>query len=285
MVDINPPTNDEELVARINSWLAEARSARQTALDSIAACNAEQARFGYHPNHAAYVPGGMLAAHGFGAGHILGVAGFHALHWHEALARLNASDDGAGDLLARLRLACEADPMLEVAGQAMLAGFDLLKHGDLDPFWLRRPKLGLGQAAKAFGLEPAHADAHRGLYALDWAVLRRGCEKVAAGQDGQRFGALLLPLIETGGERLAAIGAKAFHADAEARYREDCRRFEEHQRANPSRRWRWKPPLSRQGHLAVTTSRALEIPLPAARTRGHAANWLDDHDANLRFTK
>ena len=124
--------------------------------------------------------------------------------------------------------------MLEVSGHALFAEFGLLNSGDLDPFWLRRPKLGLGQAPKAFGLEPAHADGHRGLYALDLAVLRRGCENVAAGWDDQRFGALLLRLIETGGERLARIGAAAFHADAEARYREDCRRFEEHQWNNPA---------------------------------------------------
>jgi hypothetical protein len=288
MFDRDTPTSDEDLVARINAQLAKAHSARENALNAIVQCDAEQARLGHHPNHNAYVPGGMLAERGFGSGHILAIAGLHALDWREALARLATRRNDAGDeacLLTRLRLACEADPMLEVAGYTLLAEFDLLNRGRLDPFWLRRPKLGLGQAAKAFGLEPAHADGHRGLYALDLPALRRGCEKVGDGQADQRFGALLLPLIETGGERLAEIGARAFHADAEARYRKDCRRFEEHQRQNPSRRWRCKPPLSRQGHLAITTARAKDIPLQTARTRGHAANWLDDHDANVRFTR
>ncbi|WP_419826440.1 hypothetical protein [Sphingomonas sp.] len=177
MFDSHPPVSDEKLVAHIDTLLAEVHGARRTALDRIVQCDAEQAQLGYHLNHAAYVPGGMLAERGFGAGHILAVAGFHALDWREALARLDASIGDREDtgLLARLRLACEADPMLEVSGHALFAEFGLLNSG------------------------------------------------------------------------------------------------------------RWKPPLSHQGHLAVTTARALNITLPAARTRGHAANWLDDHDANLRF--
>jgi len=228
----------------------------------------------------------MFVRRGSGAGHILPLFGFHALDWREALACLEApatSDDEDVDPLGRLRIACETDPMLEVAGERLLSYLGLLRQGRIDPYWLKRPKLGLGQAAKAFGLAPHHATGHRGLYDLTPLALRRLFEDADVNRRDQRFGALLLPVIKAGGEPLAVIGAAAFHRDAEARYRDDCRRFAEHQRANPSRRWRWKPALSRQGHLAITTARAKHAALPAERTRGHAANWLSDQNANLRF--
>lgn len=284
-----PPTKPHDLVAAVDRRIVEARAARQTAIDEIIALDAEQSRLGHHPHYPAYIMGGMLVEHGFGAGHIAAVLGVHALDWRAVLERMAATPPvhkaDEIDLLPRLRNACETDPMLEVTGERLAAELGLLDYDRIDPFWLKRPKFGLGQAALAFGIEPEHANGHRGLYALPVDVLKRGCERVGAGQADQRFGAMLVPLIETGGERLARIGANAFHHDAETRYQRDCARFAAHQRKNPDRRWRWKPPLSRQGHLAVTTARALGVEMPAERTRGHAANWLGDHDANLRFIK
>lgn len=288
MDNANLPVSNEALVALIDQAIADTEAARQTAIDTIATLDSEQAALGHHPHYPGYVTGGMFFERGFSAGHIFAALGVHTLDWREVLARLADApfeDTGdAADLLPRLRTLCEADPMLEVTGERLASEHDLLKHGSIDPFWLKRPKFGLGQAAMVFGIAPHHSAGHRGLYALPVAVLRRGFESAAVNQRDQRFGALLVPVIETGGERLARIGAAAFHRDAEARYREDCAAFAAHQRANPDRRWRWKPPLSRQGHLAVTTAHALDIDLPPARTRGHAANWLGDHDANLRFT-
>ncbi|BCA59475.1 hypothetical protein [Sphingomonas sp. HMP6] len=287
MNDPAPPPCDGDLVGTLDRLIADAGAARQSAFYTIAALYAEQAALGHHPHYPAYITGGMLLGHGFGAGHILAVLGVHTLDWREVLAPLAdaalEADDNA-DLLLRLRALCEADPMLEIAGEVLADELDLLKHGRIDPFWLRRPKFGLGQAALAFGLKPHHAEGHRGLYALPLEVLRRGFENAAPNQHDQRFGAMLVPVIETGGERLARIGAAAQYRNAETRYHDDSARFAAHQRAHPDRRWRWKPPLSRQGHLAVTTAQTLDIDVPAARTRGHAANWLGDHHANLRFT-
>jgi hypothetical protein len=288
MANPTTPLSDEALIATVEHALADVRDARQTALAQTAVLDAERATLGHHPHYTAYVHGGMLAERGFGPQHILAVLGFHTLDWREALARMAASasaspDDEEADLLGRLHRVCASDPMLEVAGERLLLDLGLLKHGGIDPFWLKRPKLGLGQAAKMFGLAPGHADGHRGLYDLTAAALRRLFDDAATGQPDQRFGALLLPIIIAGGAPLAASGAAAFHRDAETRYRDDCRRFAEHQRREPSRRWRWKPALSRQGHLAVTTARQTGVAVPAERTRGHAANWLADHDANLRF--
>ncbi|PCG13078.1 hypothetical protein COA07_16325 [Sphingomonas adhaesiva] len=246
--------------------------------------DAQQSALEHHPNRAAYMHGGMLAERGFGTEQILPVLGFHSLDWSDALTRLEASTpvDGA-DLLDRLLIVCTSDPMLEVSGERVLHDLGLLKRGRVDPFWLKRPKLGLGQAAKAFGLTAAHIDGHRGLYVLAQPTLRRLLERAAVGQADQRFGAVLLTAIGSGGEPLAAIGAAAYYRDAEARYRADCDRFADHQRRHPGRRWRLKPALSRQGHLAITTARQKDIAVPAERMRGHAADWLANQNANLRF--
>ncbi|MGY2735044.1 hypothetical protein [Sphingomonas sp. UYP23] len=282
------PACNEDLVETLNRLIADARAVRQRAVDKNVALDVEQADLGHHPHYAGYIMGGMLLERGFSAEHILAVLGVNALGWRDVLPRLTdavvADGDDDADLLLRLRAVCEADPMLEIAGEVLAGELDLLKHGRIDPFWLKRPKFGLGQTALAFGLKPHHAKGHRGLYALPLEVLHRGFENAAPNQQDQRFGAMLVPVIEAGGKRLARIGAAALHRDAEARYHDDSARFAAHQRVHPDRRWRWKPPLSRQGHLAVTTAQTLDIDLPAALTRGHAANWLGDHDANLRFT-
>lgn len=288
MNDTIPPTDDRALLVLTERTIAETTARRKIAIDTLAELDSKQTALGHHPHHAGYVAGGMLLERGFGKDHILAVLGMHALDWRDTLDRLDSAPVDAEDsidLLYRLRSACQSDPMLEVVGTQLAGELGLLKHGRIDPFWLKRPKFGLGQAAMVFGVEPQHADCHRGLYALPLAVLRRGFVTASALSEDQRFGALLLPVIQMGGERLARIGAAAFHCDAEARYQDDCARFAAHQRTHPDRRWRWKPPLSRQGHLAVTTAQMLGTDLSDQRTRGHAANWLGDHDANLRFAK
>lgn len=282
------PASPRALLAAIDAELAGLLAGRETALDRILALDAEQAALGYHPNHPAYVHGGILADKRFGAAHVLAVAGFHDLDWRDALERLANTPIDHGDdpacLLVRLRHVCEADAMLEMSGLAWCDRAGLLKRGAVDGFWIKRPKLGLGQPAKAAGLGPEHAAPHRGLYTLSIETLKRGLETAAINQCDQRFGAMLPAVIEAGGPRLARIGAEALHRDAETRYRDDCRSFAAHQAATPDRRWRSKPPLSRQGHLAVTTARAKDIAMPTERTRGRAASWLDGHDANIRFT-
>lgn len=289
MSDREVPSDTPALLAAIDRELATLVAGRETALDQVVALDAEFAGLGYHPNYPAYVHGGILADKGFGPAHILPVAGFYDLDWRDALGRLAKTPIDAGDdpacLLVRLRHACESDAMLEVSGFAWCDHAGLLKRGAIDGYWVKRPKLGLGQPAKAFGLRPEQAAAHRGLYTLSTATLERGFENGAVNQSDQRFGAMLPAVIEAGGQRLARIGAETLHRDAETRYRDDCRSFAAHQAVTPDRRWRWKPPLSRQGHLAITTARARDIAIPTERTRGHAANWLDGHDAKISFTK
>lgn len=206
------PNSDRALVETIDQLIADATATWQTAIDAIATLDAEQAALGHHPHYAAYIMGGMLVERGFAAGHILAVLGTHALDWREVLERLAAApaeaDADSADLLLRLRTAYEADPMLAVAGEHLAGELGLLQRGHIDPFWLKRPKFGLGQAALAFELTPDHADGHRGLYALPLAVLRRGFENAAVNDRDQRFGALLVPVIAAGGDRLARRGGR-----------------------------------------------------------------------------
>ena len=250
----------------------------------IAALDGEQAALGHHPNYTAYRHAGVIAVRGMGLPHILAHAGFHRLPYPDAIDRLAEARDQTDDdcLIAALRTVCESDPLLEIAGLAWCEEQNLLKHGALDPYWLRRPMLGLGQPAKAAGLTPDHAAAHRGLYTL--TPIELGCRFAAASESANdTFGDLLLGVIEAGGSQLSAVGAAAVENDPADLYEADCASFAAHQRATGDRRWRWKPALSRQGHLAITTARVREVGIPAERTRGHAANWLHDHGANPRF--
>jgi hypothetical protein len=250
----------------------------------IAALDIKQAALGSHPNHTAYCHGGVLAVREMTAQHILPHAGFCRLPYPDAVDRLaEARANGDEDcLISALRTVCESDALLEVAGFAWFDERGLLKRGALNPYWLRRPLLGLGQPAKIAGLAPRHVAAHRGLYTL--SPLDLGCRFAAVSKDAdEAFGDLLLGVIEAGGDSLAMIGAAAVERDAAERYATDCASFAAHQRTTGDRHWRWKPALSRQGHLAVTTANVRDVDVPAERSRGHAATWLDDNGANPRF--
>lgn len=278
------PDDYDALIATIDREVAQHEAIKVTKYARITALDTEQAALGHHPNAAAYRHGGLLR--GMGVAHILAHVGFYRLSYGEAIARLaKARDETDADcLIVALAYVCESDPLLEVAGLAWLDAHDLLKHGGLDPFWMKRSKLGLGQPAKLHGLSAADAAAHRGVYTLTPAELHQRFDAVADSPD-DTFGDLLPSVVAAGGTELAAIGAAATEQDAAARYWAKCESFAEHQRATGDRRWRWKPPLSRQGHHAVTIARLKDVPVPAERTRGHAANWLDDNGANPRFRK
>ncbi|RYY28398.1 MAG: hypothetical protein EOP62_04180 [Sphingomonadales bacterium] len=278
--------NHDALLAAIDHEIAQHELSIAAANRQIAALDAEQAALGHHPNHIAYRHGGIAALRGMGVAHIPAHAGFYRLGYGKAIARLADWRERLDDdcLLAALTGVCESDPLLEITGLAWLADQNLLKRGGRDPFWVKRPPLGLGQPAKLHGLAAADADAHRGLYTLNPFELARRFDAVARAAE-DTFGDVLPSAIAAGGIELAEIGAAASEQDAAARYWAKCASFEVHQRASSDRRWRWKPPLSRQGHLAVTTAKVRGVAIPAERTRGHAANWLADNGANPRFRK
>jgi hypothetical protein len=284
MANDETPGSYEELIAAIDGELAAHQASKAEHLSRIAALDAEQASFDRHPNYTAYCHGGITAVRAMGASHIFAHIGFYLLPYREAIERLAAAREATDDdcLIVALRVTCECDALLEVAGFAWAQSQGLLKRGGIDPFWLKRPLLGLGQPAKACGLTPEQAPAHRALYTLAPTELLERFEDAATSAD-DTFGDLLPLVIDAGGAELAALGRDATERDAAERYEADCDAFAAHQRKNGDRRWRWKPPFSRQGHLAVTTAQVRGADMPAERTRGHAATWLADHDANPRF--
>lgn len=286
MANDDIPENYDALLAGIDEEIARHESLAAAAQGKLAALNVEQDALGHHPNYVAYCHGGIPAVPGMGAGHILAHAGFYRLPYAQAIMRLAEARIEADEdcLIVALKRVCESDAMLEVAGLAWLDQYAVLKRGALNPIWLKRPKLGLGQPAKLHGLEAADAEAHRGLYTLPPDDLRRRFDAVAVCA-ANTFGDVLTAVIAAGGTEFAAIGKAATEMGAAGRYWAKCASFAAHQRACGDRRWRWKPPLSRQGHHARTIAELKDLEMPAERTRGHSATWLNDNGANPRFRK
>ncbi len=278
------PDDYEVLLAALNGEIASAQAVVSASRVQFAALDQDQKKLGRHPHHAVYRHGGIAAVRDMGVAHILAQAGFYCLPHRAAIARLAEARDASQDdcLIIALKSVCESDAALEITGHAWFDQQGLLKGGALDPFWKKKPKLGLGYPATSHGLDAEQAIAHRGLYRLTPSELRDRFTNVARSAE-QTFGDLLPAVIAAGGAALAEIGAAATGADAAERYWADCASFAAHQRATDDRRWRWKPALSRQGHHARTIAELKKMELPAARTRGHAATWLDDHGANPRF--
>lgn len=286
MADENTPREYDPLIAAIDDLIEQFSVETKAVQTELISLDTKRATLGHHPNTIAYSHGGLLTAHGGGVGHILSHIGFYRLSWPQAIqmladARTSIDTDC---LLTALVTVCESNPTLEIEGLSWLDDQGLLRRGEMNPFWVKRPKLGLGQPAKCHGLKVIDTNAHRGLYTLHPCELHDSFADVAPAKSAT-FGDLLPLVIDAGRAQLGQHGAEALHQEAADRYWADCARFEAHQRRNDDRRWRWKAPLSRQGHHAVTISKLNSIPLPAGRTRGHAANWLHDNGANPRFRK
>jgi|GEM_PF-2477855 len=280
----DPPSDPAHVLAEINLELARLKADKGAAAIGFAERGQALRAVADHPNASAYPHGGILATEDFAAPHVLPFMGFADLAWTTAVSRISKLFDGGDDrVLTRVRQICEQDAGLEEAGLAWCAKVGLLRNGKPPKLWLARPKLGLGQTAKFHGLKRVDVPAHRGIYALGIDPMVQAFATASAGKHDQSFGALLPTVIADGGERLHNIGAAALHADAETRYRARERSFAAHQATAQGKGWRNKPATSRQGHLAVATARALGVDIPAEQNRGDAADWLDSHDANLRF--
>lgn len=261
--------DERRLQAEIDEELAALGRARAIAVAEIARLTAEQATLGCHPNHICYLYGGTYASRGMTAVNILPLTGFYRLPVGEALDRLTSvvTSDGQGDdLLAAVRTVCMSDYGLERAGFDWLTDQGLTNGKTVDRYWITKPKLGLGQPARLHGLTRKQHHGHRGLYALTLDDLRDRFGRAGDGAQGRTYGELMPSII-----------------DARARYDEDGRRFAAHQRATDRRDWRGKPPLRAQGFLALRTAAARDLGMPASRTRGDAADWLDGNGANVRF--
>ncbi len=122
MANDDIPTDYKALIAATDREIASNRAAMARDRARIAALDAEQAALGHHPNYTAYCHAGVIAVRGMGLSHILAHAGFHRLPYPDAIDRLaEAQVDGDDDcLIVALRTVCESDPLLEIAGLALL---------------------------------------------------------------------------------------------------------------------------------------------------------------------
>lgn len=281
----NPPSDPALMLAKIDLQLAWLNAEKAAAAMAFEERGHALKAVADHPNAAAYAHGGVLSTKGCAAQHVLPFIGFADLPWRIALTRIADMAEGGDCVLTRIRIICEQDAALEEAGVRWCRDKRILRNGEPPKLWFTRPKLGLGQPAKANGLKREDVPAHRGIYALGIDEMIHAFSTASSGQHDLTFGAMLPAVTTQGGEQLHEIGVAAVHADAEARYLERKRSFAARQAATPDRDWRSKPPTSRQGHLAITTARKLDVDLPSARHRGDAADWLDDHGANLRFDR
>jgi hypothetical protein len=271
------------LVAAIDKSLGESHDARRlAAFTLLAATPVVQA----HPNHAAYVFGGLVERFQFGVQHVPALIGLLHTPAGEVIERIETTGAAAGwNLAVAMRVSCEADPGLEVRGYAVCEMNALLKRGRIDGFWIKRPRLGLGQGAILVGFEARYASPMRKI--LDVPAQSAGVliSRFAPGLQAIPFGAVLTHVAATDDGVLAMMGARLLHKDARDRYYAKRASFAAHQAATDDRRWREKVPRSRQGHLAVTTANAKSVERPSERQRGPAADWLERHGANVRFVK
>ena len=274
----------EELQSDLSKALADLALDREQIATALANFDNAPDAAECHPNYVAYQCGGVLTGRKFAAAHVPAWIGFNALPIEQAFERITEqSTASCGCILSSIRKVCESEPELETAGLNWCGEHGLLRNGKLKPFWLKNPKLGLGQPAKTYGLKPGQAEAFRGVFELSPAEMLDAFSFAARSGGDRSFGSVLPAVIAQDCGHLQKLGAAALHADAEQRYRDLQRSFAAHEAETSNTSWRSKPPRSRQGHLAVTTASAKCVAVPSARTRGEAAEWLDQHGANLRF--
>lgn len=274
------PNTKMTLSAHMTRVLESAHAEREDAAASLAAPTAKTA---HHPNHAAYTAGGLLVPFDFGAAQILPLIGLAHVPADVVCAMLAATDQRGEHLPVRFKALCIADAALEQQGFAICRDLGLLKRGRIDGFWMKRPKFGLGQWATLSGFTVEQAAAMRGIFTWTGATIGALLARSAHSHLDAPFGAALVHLAATDDGRLARRGAMALHQTARDRYFARRASFEAYAAATGDTGWREKPPRSRQGHLAATTARVKNLPLPAERRRGDAADWLESHGANVRF--
>ena len=272
--------NIAPLSAHLTAAIDQARAKRDAAVADLATPVSAKAS---HPNRAAYTAGGLLKQFDFGAEQILPLIGLA----HEAASFIRtmcaATDERGEQLPVCLKAVCRSDARLEARGYAICRDRGLLKRGRIDGFWLKRPKLGLGQWVTLFGFEATQAAAMRGVFTWTGATIGALLARSAHAYLDAPFGAALVHLAATDDGRLARRGTIALHEAARDRYFARRASFEAYAAASSDIGWREKPPRSRQGHLAVTTARVKGVPVPAERRRGAAADWLEANGANVRF--
>jgi hypothetical protein len=279
---------DMDKDAIIDRAIENLRAEQRRVWDEREAIVVARRRAEHHPHYHRFVVGGTGAAAGQTAVHVVPTIGALASPTASVIEQLKTRADSSDAGLARLidlTKLIDVDAAYESAGLAALTRKGLLDDGDVPADWLDRPKLGLGQGPCFHGLRARHNAAYVGLWSLDRDafVVRFACMGAAS---ARTFGDAVFALVDGDPGDLADLGARILHERAAVAYHADRASFAAWQLEHPDAlAWRDRPPVSAQGHLARTTAGQLGIAVPSTGTRGDAAAWLDDHDANLRFRK
>lgn len=259
-----------------------------TCSERIAGLAEEQAQLAPHPHHDWFTAGGLAVACGLVSNDIAPLVGWLDQPWTVVCADMRAAavDGGSRFLMKHWPIILDTDrTRLANRGLALLRARGQLVDGDLPARWNKHRKFGLGAPFVAVGFRAAMRDAWAGLWTLTIDTLERRCRLAAGADERQRFGSLLLTMVESDAERLSHRGARSTFLRAQAAYHADCARFADWAAAHPDESWRSKLAKARQGYLVRSTASYRNHSAPSLTGRGEAADWLDRHGANVRFVE
>jgi len=142
----------------------------------------------------------------------------------------------------------------------------------------------LGADLVNHGLSGYDADAISGIWHLSAAAMitfLTDADKECGG--GECVGKLLKRIIDRHRNDLSPMGAEAAWHRRWRGYHQDVARWKAQPDVVKTGRWRQRPMTLGQRALVQITAVQLGITLPEGLTRGTAANWLDQHGANLSY--
>ena len=237
-----------------------------------------------HPNRSRYALGGVVAAAGMDGDHVLGFAGLLAAPFADVCRWLADAQDGSEERYAwrvaryaieRHQAACD-----EIGRRMVVARQDMKPRGRASD-GPDAVKYALGMPLYGYGLRYTHASALAGVGTLGMSVMLERLASVAGRR--RTLGGRLLLALEPGFAELDRRGRRsAFNRGAVA-YADRCETFATREAASEDRSWREAPVTRRQRWTMFDTAVALGIALPACRTCGEAADWLEANGAILKY--
>jgi hypothetical protein len=216
--------------------------------------------------------------------HVLGLAGLLAAPFADACRWIADAQDSSGERyvwrVARYAIERHQARCEEIGRRIVAARQDVRPRGRAAD-GPDAVKHALGTQLYAYGLRYTHAAALAGLATLGTSAM---LERLAAVAGRRRtLGGRLLPALRLGFAELDRHGRRsAFNRGAVA-YGHRCERFAEREAASDDRSWRDAPVTRRQRWTMLDTAILLGVELPACRTRGEAADWLEARGAILKY--
>lgn len=145
-------------------------------------------------------------------------------------------------------------------------------------------KTTLGGVLLNEGFQAADADALAGLFSIEARDFGSRFAIASEGRSDARSGEIIADLLDINNRELAALGLFAEWQRRLALYLEDRAEWltrDEEFRLNGA--WREAAMTADQRWLIRVTCRVLRIGMPGHLLRGQAADWLEDHGANLNY--